>query len=48
MMEVKGAERRTQLLDDIRNTRRYWELKEEVVNLSVISNIIHIETTKKS
>jgi hypothetical protein len=28
--EVKGVgRRRTQLLDDIRNTRRYWELKEE-------------------
>ena len=30
MMEVKGVERRrTQLLDDLRNRRRYWELKEE-------------------
>jgi hypothetical protein len=29
MMEVKGAGRRTQLLDDLRNRRRYWELKEE-------------------
>jgi hypothetical protein len=30
MTEVKGVERRrTQLLDDLRNKRRYWELKEE-------------------
>jgi len=29
MMEVKGVGRRTQLLDDLRNRRRYWELKEE-------------------
>ena len=32
MMEVKGVgrrRRRTQLLNDLRNKRRYWELKEE-------------------
>ena len=30
MMEVKGVgRRRTHLLDDLRNRRRYWELKEE-------------------
>jgi hypothetical protein len=30
MMEVKGVEsRRTQILDNLRNRRRYWELKEE-------------------
>ena len=32
-MEVKGVGRRrriTKLLDDLRNRRRYWELKEEV------------------
>ena len=31
MTEVKGVgrRRRTQLLDDLRNSRRYWELKEE-------------------
>ena len=29
MAEVKGVGRRTQLLDDLRNRRRYWELKEE-------------------
>ena len=30
MTEVKGvATRTTQLLDDFRNTRRYWELKEK-------------------
>ena len=27
--EVKGVGRRTQLLDGLRNTRRYWELKEK-------------------
>ena len=26
-MEVKRVGRRTQFLDDLRNTRRYWELK---------------------
>jgi hypothetical protein len=31
MTEVKGVgRRRTQLLDDLRNRRKYWELKEEV------------------
>ena len=30
MTEVKGAGRRTQLTDDSREKRRYWELKEEV------------------
>ena len=29
MTEVKGMERRTQLLVDLSNRRRYWELKEE-------------------
>jgi hypothetical protein len=29
MMEVKGAQRRTQLLDDLRSRRGYCELKEE-------------------
>ena len=29
MTEVKGVGRRAQLLDDLRNRRRYWELKEE-------------------
>ena len=30
MTEVKGVERRrTQLLDDLRNRRRYWKLKGE-------------------
>ena len=27
--EVKGIGRRARLLDDLRNRRRYWELKEE-------------------
>ena len=29
MTEVEGVGRRTQLLDDLRNRRRYWELKED-------------------
>ena len=29
MTEVKGLGRRTQLLDGLRNRRKYWELKEE-------------------
>ena len=32
MTEVKGVQR-TQLLDDFRNRRRYWELKEEAEDL---------------
>jgi hypothetical protein len=32
MTEVKGVgkRRRTQLFDDFRNRRKYWELKEEI------------------
>ena len=33
-MEVKGVgrrRRRTELLDDLRNKRRYWKLKEEAM-----------------
>ena len=29
MTEVKGVGKRTHLLDDLRNRKRYWELKEE-------------------
>jgi hypothetical protein len=29
MTEVKGVGRITKLLDDLKNRRRYWELKEE-------------------
>ena len=29
MTEIKGARRRTQLLDDLRKRRRYWKLNEE-------------------
>ena len=29
MKEVKGVGRRTRVLDDLRNRRRYWELKKE-------------------
>ena len=29
MTEVKGVGRRTELSDDLRNRRRYWELKAE-------------------
>ena len=30
MAELKGVGRRTQLLHDLRNRRRYWELMDEV------------------
>ena len=30
MTEAKGVGRRTLLIDDLRNKRRYWELNEEV------------------
>ena len=35
MMEVKGVRRRrrTQILDDLRNRRKYWELKEQAEDL---------------
>ena len=29
MMEVKGVKRRTEVLDDSRNRKEYWELMEE-------------------
>jgi len=29
MKEVKGVGTRTELLDDLRKRRRYWELKKE-------------------
>jgi hypothetical protein len=29
MTEMKGVGRRTQLLDDLKNRRRHWELMEE-------------------
>ena len=29
MTDVNGVKRRIQLLDDLRNRRRYWELKEK-------------------
>jgi hypothetical protein len=33
---MKGVvRRRTQLLDDLRNRRRYWELKEEKMETTV-------------
>ena len=32
MTEVKGIVRITQLLDDLINKRRYWELREEADN----------------
>ena len=36
MMEVKGVGRRTtQLLDDLKNRKRYWELKEEAEDNSL-------------
>ena len=48
-MEVKGVgRRRTQLLDDLRNRRRYWELKEEAEyrkrwrrKRTLLNNILH-------
>ena len=37
MTEVKEVgRRRTQLLDDLRNRRRYWELKKEADRKSVV------------
>ena len=38
MTEVKGVGRRTELLDDLRNRRRYWELKEKKLEMTVLSH----------
>ena len=44
MTEVKGVERRrTQLLDDLRNRRRYWELKEEAEDRKDADDSLSIE-----
>jgi hypothetical protein len=32
MMEVNGVGRRKQILDNLRNIKKYWELKEEAEN----------------
>ena len=43
MMEVKGVgRRRTQLLDDLRKGRRYWELKEEAEDQNDGNNTLSI------
>ena len=42
--KFKGQEkRRTQLLDDLRNRRRYWELKEEVEDKKYGSDSLSVE-----
>ena len=47
MTEVKGVgRRRTQLLEDLRNRRRYWKLKEVAENLKNGSNSLSIEHKK--
>ena len=44
MTEVKGVgRRRTQLLDDVRNRRRYWEIKEEAEDRKVGDDSLSIE-----
>ena len=44
MIEVKrvGRRRRTQLLGDLRNRRRYWELKEEAEEDVWLNSFIHL------
>ena len=42
---MKGVEgRRTQFLDDLRSRRRYWELKEEAVEvaLKMLTNLFSV------
>ena len=40
--EMTGVgRRRTQLLDDLRNRRRYWELKEEAENRKKIETTVY-------
>jgi len=44
MTEVKAVgRRRTQFLDDLRNRRRYWELKEEAEDKNDRDNSLSIE-----
>ena len=45
-MEVKGAGRRTQLLDDLRNRRRHWELNEVVGDRKGGNDSLSIEYKK--
>jgi hypothetical protein len=42
MTEVKGVgRRRTQLLDDLRNRKRYWELKVEAKDKKKIETTVY-------
>ena len=41
MRQVKGAGRRSPLLDDLRNRRRYWELKEEAEDRKIWRQFIN-------
>jgi hypothetical protein len=44
MKEVKGiGRRRTQLLDDLRNRRRYWELKDEAEDRKIWIDSLSVE-----
>jgi hypothetical protein len=48
LTEVKGVgRRRTQLLDDLRNRRRYWELKEEAEDKKKIETTVYQSNIRK-
>ena len=44
---MKGAERRTRFLDDLRKRRRYWELKEESEDRKKIEKTVHQSNIRK-
>jgi hypothetical protein len=48
MTEVNGVgRRRTQLLDDLRKRRRYWELKEEAGDRKVWKRLAYQSNIRK-
>ena len=47
MTDVKRVRRRTQLLDDLRNGRRYWELKRKLKIEKDENNSLSIEHKKQ-
>ena len=48
MTEVKEiGKRRTQLLDDLKKRRRYWELKEEAENREKMETIVYQSNIRK-
>ena len=48
MMEEKGVGKRTKLLNNLRNRRRYWEVKEEAEDRKKVEKMaFHLSRRKK-